>query len=64
MTEPLYVEDLNDRVDVILFVGGIDLKEMIEASTKKMNTVKTQALKQGSIKEEEWKEIMKSLAIG
>lgn len=64
VTEPLYVEDLNDRVDVILFVGGIDLKEMIEASTKKMNTVKTQALKQGSIKEEEWKEIMKSLAIG
>jgi hypothetical protein len=59
----MYVEEVNDRVDVVMFVGGFDLKEMFTLMEKKVNAIKTQAVKQGSIKEKDWEGIMKSLAI-
>lgn len=61
VTEPLYVEEVNDRVDMLLFVGGFDLKEMFTQMENKVSAVKTQAVKQGLIKEEEWKEILRGL---
>lgn len=64
VTEPLYVDDLSDRIDLLMFVGGFKLKDILAVMEKKVETVKAQALKQGSIKEEEWQEIMKSLALG
>jgi len=63
VTEPLYVEDVNDRVDLVMFLGGFDLKEMLTLMMNKVNAIKTQAIKQGSIKEKDWEGIMKSLAI-
>lgn len=63
VTDPIYVEEGNDRVDVVMFVGGFDLREMSTLMEKKVNAIKTQAVKQGSIKEEDWEEIMKSLAV-
>ena len=63
VTEPLYVEDLNDKVDIVLLVGGSDLKEMFTSMEKKVGAVKTEAVKQGSIKKEDWEGILKSLAI-
>ena len=62
VTEPLYVEDVNDRVDLLMFVGGFNLKDMVGVMEKKAEAVKTQAVKLGALKEEEWKEIVKSLA--
>jgi hypothetical protein len=62
ITEPLYVEDTTDRVDLIMFVGGFDLKAIVASMEKKGNAIKTQAVKQGSIKEKDWEGIIKSLA--
>lgn len=61
VTEPIYVEDVSDRIDVIMFVGGFDLTEMFTSLEKKINATKNQAVKKGWIKEEEWKGIVKSL---
>ena len=61
VTEPVYVEDVSDRIDVIMFVGGFGLTEMFTSLEKKVNATKNQAVKKGWIKEEEWKGIVKSL---
>ena len=61
VTEPLYVEDANDRVDLLLFLGGANVKDALATMEKKGDAIKTQALKQGSIKEEDWKVIVKDL---
>ena len=61
VTEPIYVEDVSDRIDIVLFVGGFDLTERFTALEKKVNTTKNRAVKKGWIKEEEWKGIVKSL---
>ena len=61
VTEPLYVEDTSDRVDLVMFVGGFDLIEMFTALEKKVNKTKKQVVKKGWIKEAEWKGIVKSL---
>jgi hypothetical protein len=61
VTEPLYVEDASDRIDIVMFVGGFDLTEMFTALEKKVNNTKNQVIKKGYIKEAEWKGIVKSL---
>jgi hypothetical protein len=61
ITEPVYVEDVSDRIDVVMFVGGFDLTEMFTALEKKVNETKNQAIKKGLIKEDEWRGIVKSL---
>jgi hypothetical protein len=61
ITEPVYVEDVSDRIDVVMFVGGFDLTEMFTSLEKKINATKSQAVKKGLIKEDEWKGIVKSL---
>jgi hypothetical protein len=61
VTEPVYVEDVSDRIDVAMFVGGFDLTDMFNSLEKKVNATKNQAVKKGWIKEEEWKGIVKSL---
>jgi len=61
VTEPIYVEEVNDRVDLIMIVGGFDLASVFFPMEKKIDAIKAQATKQGSIKEEEWKEIKKGL---
>ena len=61
VTEPIYVEDVSDRIDLVMFVGGFDLTEMLTSLEKKVNATKNQAVKKGWIKEEEWKGIVKSL---
>jgi hypothetical protein len=61
VTEPIYVEDVSDRIDLVMFVGGFDLTEMFTSLEKKVNATKNQAVKKGWIKEDEWKGIVKSL---
>lgn len=61
VTEPLYVEDVSDRIDIVMFVGGFDLTEMFTSLEKKVNATKNQVIKKGWIKEDEWKGIVKSL---
>jgi hypothetical protein len=62
ITEPVYVEEISDRIDVLMFVGGFDVAEMFTSMEKEVNALKSQIVKKGLIKEEEWQEIVKSLA--
>ncbi len=61
VSEPLYVDDGSDRIDIIMFVGGFDLASMVSSADKKVKEIKAYAAKNGYIKEKEWQELMKSL---
>ena len=61
VSEPIYVEDLSDRIDAVMFVGGFDLNEAFAPLEKKVTAAKNQAVKKGWIKEEEWLGMVKSL---
>jgi hypothetical protein len=61
ISEPIYVEDVSDRIDVVMFVGGFDLTKMFISMEKKVSAIKSYVIEQGSIKEEEWQAIVKSL---
>src|SRR5208283_2922227 len=61
ITEPIYVEDSSDRIDVILFVGGFDTAKMFTDLDKKVKSMKNRAVEKGFLKEEDWQAIMKNL---
>jgi hypothetical protein len=61
IAEPIYVEDTNDRIDLILFVGGFDTAKMFTDLDKKVKSMKNRAVEKGFIKEEDWQAIMKNL---
>lgn len=61
ISEPIYVEDSNDRIDVVIFVGGFDATKMFMLMEKKVRAIKSVLVKKGSIKEDEWRAIVKSL---
>ena len=61
ISEPIYAEDVSDRVDVVMFVGGFDVTEMFTSIEKKVSAIKSQAIKKGLIKEDEWQGIVKNL---
>jgi len=61
ISEPLYVEDTTDRIDVVMFVGGFDVTKLFTSMEKKVSEIQSRLIKQGSIKEDEWQAIVKSL---
>jgi hypothetical protein len=61
ISEPIYVEDGYDRIDVVLFVGGFDVTQMFSSMEKKVRAIKSFVIKKGSIKEDDWRAIAKSL---
>jgi hypothetical protein len=61
ISEPVYIDDGNDRIDVIMFVGGFDATKMFNTMEKKVRAIKSFVIKRGSIKEDEWQAIAKSL---
>jgi hypothetical protein len=61
ITEPIYVEDTSDRIDLALFVGGFDTTKMFNDFDKKVKSLKSRAVEKGFIKEEDWQIIMKNL---
>lgn len=58
VSEPLYAEDVNDRIDVVMFVGGFNPTELFSRLKKKMHLIKDRVIKQGLINEEEWQRIV------
>ena len=61
VSEPIYVEDGNDRIDLVMFVGGFDVTKMFAAMEKEVRAIKSYVIKKGSIKEDDWRAIVKSL---
>jgi len=60
-SDPIYIEDTSDRIDVVMFVGGFDITEMFTSMEKDINAIKSDAVNRGFINEEEWQGIVKSL---
>jgi hypothetical protein len=60
-SDPLYVEDASDRIDVVMLVGGFDATEMFASMEKEVNTIKSDAINHGFINEKEWQGIVESL---
>jgi len=61
VSEPIYVDEVSDRIDMLLIVGGFATTEMFAAMEKKVKDVKNNAIKKGFVKEDEWQGIVKSL---
>jgi hypothetical protein len=61
VSDPIYVEDNSDRIDVGLFVGGFETAKRFTELDKKIIKVKNQSIKKGSITEQDWQTIVKSL---
>ena len=58
VSEPLYAEDVSDRIDVVMFVGGFNPTELFSRLKKKTHLIKDRVIKQGLINEEEWQSIV------
>lgn len=52
ITEPIYTEDMTDRIDAILFVGGFDVSKMLSALETKVKSLKDQAVERGFMSED------------
>jgi hypothetical protein len=52
ITEPVYTEDMNDRVDVALLIGGFDTTKLFCDLEKKVQSLKKQAIEKGLITED------------
>jgi hypothetical protein len=61
VTEPIYVDDYSDRIDIAMFVGGFNATERFTLMEKKVKDIKTYAIKKGFIKEDEWQGMIKNL---
>lgn len=62
VADPIYVDDGSDRLDIVLFLGGFNLAEMVDSQDKKVREIKNYAIKKGFVKEKEWKELIDNLA--
>ena len=61
ISDPVYVEDSGDRIDIALFVGGFETATRFAELEKRVTKMKNQAVKKGLITEEDWQAIAKSL---
>jgi hypothetical protein len=62
VAEPVYVEEITDRVDIVMLLGGFSTSKLFASLEKKVKDIKAEAVKKGLIKEEDWQGIVKSLA--
>jgi hypothetical protein len=58
ITEPVYTEDMSDRIDVILLLGGFDTTQIFGDLQKKTAALKNQAVEKGFMTED-WQIIPK-----
>ena len=61
VSEPIYVDEVSDRIDMLLIVGGFATTAMFAAMEKKVKDAKNNAIKKGFLKENEWQGIVKTL---
>jgi hypothetical protein len=58
ITEPIYTQDLTDRIDAVLFIGGFEATKMLSDMEARVKLLKDHAVEKGFITEE-WKVISK-----
>jgi hypothetical protein len=58
ITEPIYTQDMTDRIDAVLFIGGFETTKMLSDMETKVKSLKDNAVEKGFITEE-WKIISK-----
>ena len=46
-----------------MFVGGFEVTKMFTSMEKKVRAIKSLMVKKGSVKEDEWRAIVKSLGV-
>ena len=63
ITEPVYVDDTSDRLDVVLFVGGFETTELFLDYEKRSKSLKSRAVQKGFVDKKEWLSMMKNLGI-
>lgn len=61
VSEPIYVAEVSDRIDLLLVFGGFTTTELFSVMEKKVKNAKNNAIKKGFLKENEWQGIVKSL---
>jgi len=61
VSEPVYVNDGGDRIDIILFVGGFDLSKAAASIDNQVEDIVNYAIKNSFIREKEWRELVKQL---
>ena len=61
VSEPIYVDEMSDRLDILLIVGGFNVTSMMASMEKRVKDVKNSAVKKGFIKEDEWQSIVEGL---
>jgi len=64
ITEPVYVEDASDRVDILLLVAGFEITEILLDYEKKSKSLRSRAMQRKLVKKEDWQSMMNKLGIG
>ncbi len=52
ISEPIYTEDMSDRIDAVLFIGGFDTSKMFEELETKVASLKRAAVERGLMTED------------
>lgn len=52
ITEPIYTDDMTDRIDAVLFIGGFDTSQMFAELDKKIKALKNRAVERGYMTED------------
>jgi hypothetical protein len=52
ITEPIYTDDMTDRIDAVLFVGGFDTSPLLSGLQKKVEPLKNKAVEKGFMTED------------
>jgi len=58
ITEPIYTQDMTDRIDAVLFIGGYEETKMLSDMETKVKSLKDHAVERGFITED-WKVVSK-----
>jgi hypothetical protein len=59
ITEPIYTEDMSDRIDAVMFIGGFETNNMKADLGTKVKRLKDQAVEKGLMRED-WKVLVKT----
>lgn len=58
VTEPVYTEEMSDRIDAVLFIGGFDTTQMFADFETKVKSLKRKAVERG-LMTEDWQVLTK-----